>query len=151
MTRVFLRHFHSKVRTNPLDALKAAKLQSGMTLLVGGFGLCGIPMAMIETIQKTDVTNLTVVSNNCGVTDWGLGVLLKEKKIKRMISSYVGENQEFERQYLSGELEVILTPQGTLAEKLRAGNVNSYWWRWHSSILYTDFRGNGNSARRISN
>jgi 3-oxoacid CoA-transferase subunit A len=122
--KLFFRSFHTKIVPSPIDALKKAHLQSDMTLLVGGFGLCGIPMGMIEAIKKTDVKNLTVVSNNCGVTDWGLGVLLKEKKIKRMISSYVGENQEFERQYLAGELEVVLTPQGTLAEKLRAGNLH---------------------------
>ncbi|KAI8895809.1 hypothetical protein BC833DRAFT_599948 [Globomyces pollinis-pini] len=120
---IFQRWSSSKVFPNAASALKASNLQSNQTLLVGGFGLCGIPMATIHAIDKLDVKNLTVVSNNCGVSDWGLGVLLNSKKIKRMISSYVGENDEFERQYLSGELEVVLTPQGTLAEKLRAGGA----------------------------
>lgn len=90
---------------------------------VGGFGLCGIPQNLIEAVQRSGASDLTVVSNNCGVDDWGLGILLKSKQIKRMVSSYVGENAEFERQYLGGDLEVELTPQGTLAEKLRAGGA----------------------------
>ena len=98
-------------------------MKSSQTLLVGGFGLCGIPMESIFAIKKSGVSDLTVVSNNCGIEDWGLGVILKTKQIRRMISSYVGENKEFERQYLTGELEVVLTPQGTLAEKLRAGGA----------------------------
>src|SRR6476661_5567672 len=93
----------------------------GSSLSVGGFGLCGIPTVLIKEIHDRGVTDLEAVSNNCGVDDWGLGILLKDKRIRRMISSYVGENKEFERQYLSGELEVELTPQGTLAERLRAG------------------------------
>ena len=93
------------------------------TLAVGGFGLCGIPEALIEALKNTGVTGLTCISNNAGVDDFGLGKLLQTKQIKKMISSYVGENKEFERQYLSGELEVELTPQGTLAEKLRAGGA----------------------------
>ncbi len=93
------------------------------TLAVGGFGLCGIPEALIEALKETGVKNLTCISNNAGVDDFGLGRLLQTKQIKKMISSYVGENKEFERQYLSGELEVELTPQGTLAEKLRAGGA----------------------------
>jgi 3-oxoacid CoA-transferase subunit A len=93
------------------------------TLAVGGFGLCGIPEALIEALKETGVKNLTCISNNAGVDDFGLGKLLQTKQIKKMISSYVGENKEFERQYLSGELEVELTPQGTLAEKLRAGGA----------------------------
>jgi 3-oxoacid CoA-transferase len=112
-----------KVFSSPLKALKAAGIQDSMTILVGGFGLCGIPMATISAIRQTLAKNLTVVSNNCGVDNWGLGVLLKEKRIKRMVSSYVGENKEFERQYLNGELEVLLTPQGNLAEKIRAGGA----------------------------
>ena len=92
-------------------------------MLVGGFGLCGIPENLIDALAKQGTKDLTVVSNNCGVDDFGLGLLLRQKQIKRMISSYVGENKEFERQYLSGELEVELVPQGTLAEKLRAGGA----------------------------
>lgn len=93
------------------------------TLAVGGFGLCGIPEALIDALKETGVKGLTCISNNAGVDDFGLGKLLQTKQIKKMISSYVGENKEFERQYLSGELEVELTPQGTLAEKLRAGGA----------------------------
>ncbi|WP_343682427.1 CoA transferase subunit A [Acinetobacter baylyi] len=93
------------------------------TLAVGGFGLCGIPEALIGALKDTQVKHLTCISNNAGVDDFGLGLLLQTKQIKKMISSYVGENKEFERQYLNGELEVELTPQGTLAEKLRAGGA----------------------------
>jgi 3-oxoacid CoA-transferase subunit A len=100
-----------------------AGLTDGMTVIAGGFGLCGIPENLIEQIRKMGVKGLTVVSNNCGVDEFGLGVLLKERQIKKMIASYVGENAEFERQLLSGELEVQLTPQGTLAEKIRAGGA----------------------------
>lgn len=96
-------------------------VSSGSALAVGGFGLCGNPMALITALLDHGVENLSIVSNNCGVDDWGLGLLLGAKRIRKMTSSYVGENKEFERQYLSGELEVELTPQGTLAEKLRAG------------------------------
>jgi 3-oxoacid CoA-transferase subunit A len=98
-----------------------ADIPSGASLAVGGFGLCGIPMVLIQALLDSGVDGLSVVSNNCGVDDWGLGVLLAQKRIAKMTSSYVGENKEFERQYLSGELELELTPQGTLAEKLRAG------------------------------
>lgn len=96
-------------------------IPSGSSLAVGGFGLCGIPMVLIQALLDAGVDGLSVVSNNCGVDDWGLGVLLAKQRIAKMTSSYVGENKEFERQYLSGELELELTPQGTLAEKLRAG------------------------------
>jgi 3-oxoacid CoA-transferase subunit A len=95
----------------------------GMTLAVGGFGLCGIPEALIEALRDTGKKQLTVISNNAGVDGFGLGVLLNTRQVKKMISSYVGENKEFERQYLSGELELEFTPQGTLAEKLRAGGA----------------------------
>ena len=98
-------------------------LESGMTVVSGGFGLCGIAEGLIAQIKKLGVKDLTFVSNNCGVDDFGLGVLLADKQISKMISSYVGENAEFERQYLAGELEVELTPQGTLAEKMRAGGA----------------------------
>lgn len=104
------------------SAAKAvADIRSGMTLLAGGFGLCGIPELAIAALVELGVRDLTVVSNNCGVDDFGLGLLLRNRQIRKMVSSYVGENKEFERQVLSGELAVELTPQGTLAEKLRAG------------------------------
>ena len=95
----------------------------GQLLAVGGFGLCGIPEALIDALRDTGVKNLTVISNNAGVDGFGLGKLLETRQIKKMISSYVGENKEFERQYLAGELELEFTPQGTLAEKLRAGGA----------------------------
>ncbi len=95
----------------------------GATLLAGGFGLCGIPELTIAALRRLGVGDLTVVSNNCGVDDFGLGQLLASKQIRKMVSSYVGENKEFERQFLSGELEVDLVPQGTLAERLRAGGA----------------------------
>jgi 3-oxoacid CoA-transferase subunit A len=98
-----------------------ADISSGSTLAVGGFGLCGVPSVLIEAILESGVDDLEAVSNNCGVDEWGLGRLLMSKRLRRMISSYVGENKEFARQYLSGELEVELTPQGTLAERMRAG------------------------------
>jgi 3-oxoacid CoA-transferase subunit A len=93
----------------------------GATLAVGGFGLCGIPATLIDALHRSGATDLKVVSNNCGVDDWGLGVLLSDRRISRVTGSYVGENKEFARQYLSGELEVELCPQGSLAERLRAG------------------------------
>lgn len=95
----------------------------GATLVVGGFGLCGIPENVIAALVKKGVKDLTVVSNNCGVDGWGLGLLLATRQIRKMVSSYVGENAEFERQFLSGELEVELAPQGTLAERMRAGGA----------------------------
>jgi len=98
-----------------------ADIADGATLAVGGFGLCGIPTVLIQALLDAGTTDLEAVSNNCGVDDWGLGLLLGEHRIRRMVSSYVGENKEFARQYLSGELEVELTPQGTLAERMRAG------------------------------
>ncbi|MCG7319156.1 CoA transferase subunit A [Brevibacillus laterosporus] len=100
-----------------------ADIHDEATLLVGGFGLCGIPENLIIALHDKGVQGLTVVSNNCGVDDWGLGLMLQQKQIKKMVSSYVGENKEFERQFLSGELEVELTPQGTLAERIRAGGA----------------------------
>ncbi|WDL98246.1 CoA transferase subunit A [Alicyclobacillus sp. ALC3] len=100
-----------------------ADIQDGMTLLVGGFGLVGIPEHLIEALRMRGTSGLSCVSNNCGVDDWGLGLLLQNRQIKKMVSSYVGENKEFERQFLSGELEVELVPQGTLAERLRAGGA----------------------------
>ncbi|MBF4560635.1 CoA transferase subunit A [Microbacterium sp. VKM Ac-2870] len=100
-----------------------ADIPDGATLAVGGFGLSGNPISLIEALLAQGTGDLSVVSNNCGVDDWGLGVLLNAKRIRKMTSSYVGENKEFERQFLSGELELELTPQGTLAEKLRAGGA----------------------------
>lgn len=100
-----------------------ADIENGSTLMIGGFGLCGIPENMILALVEKGVKDLTIISNNCGVDDWGLGLLLNNKQIKKMIGSYVGENKEFERQVLSGEIEVELTPQGTLAEKIRAGGA----------------------------
>jgi 3-oxoacid CoA-transferase subunit A len=98
-------------------------IKDGMVLAVGGFGLCGIPEALIAAVRDSGVKNLTAISNNAGVDGFGLGLLLETRQIKKMISSYVGENKEFERQYLAGELELEFTPQGTLAEKLRAGGA----------------------------
>ena len=112
----------NKVYESAEEALKGI-VQDGHTLAVGGFGLCGIPEALITALKETGAKNLTCISNNAGVDGFGLGILLETKQIKKMIASYVGENKEFERQFLNGELEVELTPQGTLAEKLRAGGA----------------------------
>jgi 3-oxoacid CoA-transferase subunit A len=111
----------SKVYRNAKDAIEGVK--DNMTLLVGGFGLCGIPENCIVALRDSGVKGLTCVSNNAGVDDWGLGLLLHTKQIKKMVSSYVGENATFEKQFLSGELEVELAPQGTIAERLRAGGA----------------------------
>ena len=110
-----------KVIASPGDAVK--DVRDGASVCVGGFGLCGIPTALIEALLDSGVKDLVTVSNNCGVDDWGLGVLLAARRIRRTTGSYVGENKEFERQFLSGELEVELVPQGTLAERLRAGGA----------------------------
>ena len=112
-----------KVVSSAAEAV--ADIEDGSRLAVGGFGLCGIPSVLIEALLETGVGDLEAVSNNCGVDDWGLGRLLGERRLRRMISSYVGENKEFARQYLAGELEVELTPQGTLAERMRAGGAGS--------------------------
>ncbi|APD94149.1 succinyl-CoA--3-ketoacid-CoA transferase [Alteromonas mediterranea] len=111
----------NKVVSSYEDAM--AGLKDGMTVIAGGFGLCGIPEGLIAQIKTLGVSNLTVVSNNCGVDGFGLGLLLEDKQIAKMVSSYVGENALFEKQLLDGELEVELTPQGTLAEKMRAGGA----------------------------
>ncbi len=111
----------NKVKASAREACQ--DIPEGATVLAGGFGLCGIPEQCIAALREIGTKGLTVVSNNCGVDDFGLGILLKNKQIVKMISSYVGENKEFERQYLSGELEVELCPQGTLAERLRAGGA----------------------------
>ncbi len=112
----------SKIYASANEALKNV-VKDGQTLAIGGFGLCGIPEDLIAALRDSGVKDLTCISNNAGVDNFGLGLLLQTRQIKKMISSYVGENKEFERQYLSGELEVELTPQGTLAEKLRAGGA----------------------------
>jgi 3-oxoacid CoA-transferase subunit A len=111
----------NKVVKNAKEAIKG--IENNMTLMLGGFGLCGIPENCINELVKTDIKGLTCISNNAGVDDFGLGLLLRKHQIKKMISSYVGENKEFERQMLSGELEVELNPQGTLAERIRAGGA----------------------------
>ena len=112
----------NKIYPNAHHALEGL-IDDGMTLAVGGFGLCGIPEALIEALRDSGKKDLTVISNNAGVDGFGLGLLLETRQIRKMVSSYVGENKEFERQYLSKELELEFTPQGTLAEKLRAGGA----------------------------
>jgi 3-oxoacid CoA-transferase subunit A len=114
--------FMNKIYPSAAEALKGI-VRDNQTLAVGGFGLCGIPEALIEALKESGVKNLTVISNNAGVDGFGLGKLLESRQIKKMISSYVGENKEFERQFLSGELELEFAPQGTLAERLRAGGA----------------------------
>lgn len=121
LTKILSRKFSSKIYPSALEATK--DIPTGSKLAVGGFGLCGIPSSLINALVQHKPTDLTIVSNNCGVDDWGLGLMLNQRQIRRMMSSYVGENKEFERQYLTGELEVELIPQGTLAEKLRAGGA----------------------------
>ncbi len=112
----------NKVFNSAAEALDGV-LFDGMSLAVGGFGLCGIPELLIEQLKQSGTRNLTIASNNCGVDDFGLGILLHTRQIRKMISSYVGENAEFMRQYLSGELELEFNPQGTLAERMRAGGA----------------------------
>ncbi|MCH2136746.1 MAG: CoA transferase subunit A [Phycisphaerales bacterium] len=108
--------------SSPVEALEGI-CRDNMTVAVGGFGLCGIPEQLIIALRDSGATGLTAVSNNAGVDNWGLGLLLESRQIRKMVSSYVGENAEFERQYLSGELELEFTPQGTLAERMRAGGA----------------------------
>ena len=112
----------SKVYDSPASAL-AGIVHDGMSVAVGGFGLCGIPEQLIKALRDSGARELTCVSNNAGVDDWGLGLLLQTRQIRKMVSSYVGENAEFERQYMSGELQLEFTPQGTLAERMRAGGA----------------------------
>ncbi len=112
----------SKVYADASSAL-AGLLKDNMTIMSGGFGLCGIPENCIAELKKSGITGLTIISNNCGVDDFGLGILLKDRQIKKMLSSYVGENKTFETQYLNGELEIEFNPQGTLAERIRAGGA----------------------------
>jgi 3-oxoacid CoA-transferase subunit A len=111
-----------KVFASPKAALEGV-IRDGMTVAVGGFGLCGIPEQLILALRDSGAKGLTAVSNNAGVDDWGLGLLLQTRQIRKMVSSYVGENAEFERQFMSGELELEFTPQGTLAERMRAGGA----------------------------
>jgi 3-oxoacid CoA-transferase subunit A len=113
----------TKVVKDAREAIERAGIQDGATIVLGGFGLCGIPENLIVALRDSGVKGLTCVSNNAGVDDWGLGLLLQTRQIQKMISSYVGENAIFERQFLSGELEVELCPQGTLAERIRAGGA----------------------------
>jgi 3-oxoacid CoA-transferase subunit A len=115
----------SKVYTSAMEAL-ADVVHDGMTVMSGGFGLCGVPDLLIEALRDSGVKDLTVVSNNAGVDGHGLGLLLKTHQIRKMVSSYVGENHEFERQYLAGELQIEFNPQGTLAERIRAGGAGIY-------------------------
>src|ERR1700758_1277546 len=112
----------SKVHPDAESALRGL-LRDGITIAAGGFGLCGIPENLIQTLVDSGVKDLTIVGNNAGVDDFGMGLLLKGRQVKKVIASYVGENKEFERQVLAGELDLTLTPQGTLAEKLRAGGA----------------------------
>lgn len=125
--REYTRHDEALTRMNKVfpDAASALDglLFDGMTIMAGGFGLCGIPENLILALRDSGVKDITVISNNCGVDDFGLGLLLATRQIKKMVSSYVGENAEFERQYLSGELELEFNPQGTLAERCRAGGA----------------------------
>jgi len=111
-----------KIKENEYEALEGL-LFDGMTIMAGGFGLCGIPEHLIIALRDSGVKNITVISNNCGIDDFGLGILLQTRQIKKMISSYVGENKIFEQQYMSGELELEFSPQGTLAERCRAGGA----------------------------
>ena len=112
----------TKIYLSANEAL-AGLLQNGMTVMAGGFGLCGIPENLIKAISESGVKDLTVISNNCGVDNFGLGILLKNGQIKKMISSYVGENKIFEQKFLDGSLQLELNPQGTLAERIRAGGA----------------------------
>jgi 3-oxoacid CoA-transferase subunit A len=115
----------TKVYASASEAL-AGLVRDGMSILAGGFGLCGIPEKLIDALRDSGVKALTVVSNNAGIDDFGLGLLLRTRQIRKMISSYVGENREFERQYLAGEVEIEFNPQGTLAERIRAGGAGIY-------------------------
>lgn len=117
----------NKVFSSPTDVINRLRergvLRDGIAVMAGGFGLCGIPEQMIIALRDSGVKDITAISNNAGVDDWGLGLLLKTRQIRKMVSSYVGENEEFERQYLAGELEIEFNPQGTLAERIRAGGA----------------------------
>lgn len=135
-----------KVVTSYEEAMQG--LEDGMIVASGGFGICGIPENLVNQIKKMGVKDLTVVSNNCGVDGFGLGTLLENKQIKTMIASYVGENKLFEQQMLSGELEVILTPQGTLAEKMRAGGAGIP--AFYTATGYGTIVGEGKEVREFN-
>jgi len=128
-----------KLFSTPAEALEGL-VHNGMLIAAGGFGLCGIPEQLIIALRDTEATDLTVVSNNAGIDDWGLGLLLQSRQIKKMISSYVGENAEFERQFLAGELALEFTPQGTLAERLRAGGagIPAFYTRTGAGTVVAD-------------
>jgi len=113
----------NKVVRDAHEAIRKAGIRDGATIMAGGFGLCGIPERCIAALRDAGIKDLTIISNNCGVDDFGLGLLLQTRQIRKMVSSYVGENAEFERQFLAGELEVDLVPQGTLAERIRAAGA----------------------------
>jgi len=123
-------------------------LEDGMTIIAGGFGACGVPENLITEVKNLGVRDLTVVSNNCGSDDLGLAVLLEEKQIKKMVASYVGENRLFEQQMMEGEIEVELTPQGTLAEKLRAGGAGIP--AFYTATGYNTLVGNGKDVREFN-
>lgn len=129
----------NKVFADATAAVKGVTFD-GMTVMSGGFGLCGIPEHLIVALRDSGVKDITVISNNCGVDDFGMGLLLQTRQIKKMISSYVGENAEFERQYLSGELELEFNPQGTLAERIRAGGagIPAFYTRTGYGTLVAD-------------
>jgi 3-oxoacid CoA-transferase subunit A len=137
----------NKVVTSFTTAL--AGLTDNMTVIAGGFGLCGIPENLIQEIKRMGTTGLTVISNNCGVDDFGLGLLLKNHQIKKILASYVGENSEFERQMLNNEIEVELTPQGTLAEKIRAGGAGIP--AFYTATGYGTLVGEGKEVREFDN
>ena len=137
----------NKVVTSPTDAL--AGLADNMTIIAGGFGLCGIPENLIQAIKRMGTTGLTIISNNCGVDDFGLGLLLQNHQIKKIMASYVGENAEFERQVINNEIEVELTPQGTLAEKIRAGGAGIP--AFYTATGFGTLVGEGKEVREFNN
>ena len=136
-----------KLRSDARDAL-AGLLRDGMTIMAGGFGLCGIPENLIAALRDSGVKDLTVISNNAGIDGLGLGVLLETRQVKKMISSYVGENKTFEKQYLAGELEVEFNPQGTLAERIRAGGAGIPAFFTTTGVGTLDRRGQGGARVR---
>ena len=138
----------SKVYPDAKAAL-AGVVRDGITLMAGGFGLCGIPENLILALRDCGVRNLTVISNNAGVDEFGLGLLLRTRQIAKMISSYVGENKEFERQYLSGELQLEFNPQGTLAERIRAGGAGIPRLLHQNECGHADRRRQGGARRRF--
>ena len=131
-------------------AALADVVKDNQTIAVGGFGLCGIPETLIEALRDSGVKGLTIVGNNAGVDDFGMGLLLKTRQVRKMIASYVGENKEFERQYLAGELELELTPQGTLAERMRAGGagIPGFYTRTAVGTMLAEGKGRSASTAR---